>query len=104
MLRFGFARRFNGHLLELWVDAFPFPPSFTPSVFSLVSFAFNDYGDSPNNIRFYQEERVDGDFGLTGFCLRLTWFLSGTGVLPVIKAGCCGFGVARVYARLQGVS
>lgn len=79
MLRFGFARRFNDDLLDLWVHAFPFPPSFIPCLFSFVSSGSNHYGDSPNNIRLYQEERVERDFGLTGLYLQLNWFLSGTG-------------------------
>ena len=86
MLRFGFARRFNDDLLDLWVHAFLFPPSFIPSLFSFVSFGFNHYGGSPNNIRLYQEERVARNFGLTGFSLQLTPFLSGTEVM-ILESG-----------------
>src|SRR4030042_1095364 len=71
MLRFGFARRFNDDLLDLWVHAFPFPPSFIPSLLSFVSFGSNHYGDSPNNIRLSQEKRVARHFGLTGPLSRL---------------------------------
>jgi len=72
MLRFGFDRRFNDDLLDLWVDGFSFPPScFNPSCFRLVSSAFNHHcGGSPTNIRLSQEKRVARNFGLTGFSLQ----------------------------------